>query len=472
MKYHIFSKIWILIIAFAVVAGGFVVLMQSSILSKITPDSNFYFLKTWSEQIQLFFTFNPEDKIERQLHFSDIRLTEYKTMIERGNDRLAQKVLEKYEKQMNKVIGIVAKLEQENRNTEDISRKLQNAITNQIEFLESNLPQLPESGKEIVERVSESSLKYFTVPSDWKSYRNEVFGFEIKYPSEWEIWQVKYGDTKKYTPSIDAKRLEIGPKSIKEATWGVKTYGILSLFVKQDKSYQEMVSQMDSYLGREWLISKEIIRVGDKVTGVKYITRINTTTTALQVYAPLLKKYVLIISSNAGLIPKEFFPLLKEKIIVSLVVKSLRIFEPQEVSLWNTSCSLPELSILEIKVKPGEGLTHIARKAVNTYVTGVNLEKFPKKTIQLLPEEKVYAEDFIVKQLGAKKMLYPGDVVKIPCSIVENTLRKARQLTIQQRKNLESFGKSVTEFEIIKKIQDIINKSGKERDLKPFIISP
>jgi hypothetical protein len=41
------------------------------------PDSPFYFLKTWKEQIQLFFTFDAEKKAKQYLHLAGVRLAEY-----------------------------------------------------------------------------------------------------------------------------------------------------------------------------------------------------------------------------------------------------------------------------------------------------------------------------------------------------------------------------------------------------------
>jgi len=67
----------------------------------MTPDSSFYFFKTWKEQIQLFFTFGKENKAKQHLHLSEVRLAEYQKMIEKGKTEIAQKTFEKYEKQLN-----------------------------------------------------------------------------------------------------------------------------------------------------------------------------------------------------------------------------------------------------------------------------------------------------------------------------------------------------------------------------------
>lgn len=70
----------------------------------LTPDSSFYFLKTWKESIQTFFTFGAENKAKQYLHLAEVRLAEYQKMIERGKSEIAQKTLDKYEKQLNQAV--------------------------------------------------------------------------------------------------------------------------------------------------------------------------------------------------------------------------------------------------------------------------------------------------------------------------------------------------------------------------------
>jgi hypothetical protein len=49
-----------------------------------TPDSSFYFLKTWREQIQLFFTFDADKKAKQYLHLAEVRLAEYQKMLNKA----------------------------------------------------------------------------------------------------------------------------------------------------------------------------------------------------------------------------------------------------------------------------------------------------------------------------------------------------------------------------------------------------
>src|SRR3989344_5057371 len=74
-----------------------------------TPDSPLYFLKTWKESIQTFFTFGLENKAKQYLHLADVRLAEYQKMIDKGKTDIAQKTLDKYERQLYKAIQALSK---------------------------------------------------------------------------------------------------------------------------------------------------------------------------------------------------------------------------------------------------------------------------------------------------------------------------------------------------------------------------
>jgi len=146
-----------LLITLIILIGGLSVLAQgtSTVSSGITPDSPFYFFKTWKENIQLFFTFGQENKAKQFLHLADVRLAEYQKMIEKGKTEIAQKVLDKYEKQFNNATQKIEELKKKGKNVMSLEQQLEEKKNN----------------KET---------------AGWKTYTNNNVGFEIKYPSLWE----------------------------------------------------------------------------------------------------------------------------------------------------------------------------------------------------------------------------------------------------------------------------------------------
>lgn len=156
MKKYFFSLV---ILSFLI--GGCIVLAQDNNLPSpgITPDSSFYFLKTWKETIQNFFTFGAENKAKQFLHLADVRLAEYQKMIDKGKTEIAQKTLEKYEKQLNHALQKIEELKNKGKDIKDVSQKLENTIEKHIEVLEENLEKAPEAAKEGLENAIENSGK-------------------------------------------------------------------------------------------------------------------------------------------------------------------------------------------------------------------------------------------------------------------------------------------------------------------------
>jgi len=157
------KKILFSLIVLSFLIGGLSVLAQENNLpsSGMTPDNPLYFLKAWKETIQTFFTFGAENKAKQYLHLSDVRLAEYQKMIEKGKTEIAQKTLEKYEKQLNHAIAKIEELKQKGEDVKDVSQKLEETISKHIAVLEENLQKVPEAAKNGIETALESSNKVF-----------------------------------------------------------------------------------------------------------------------------------------------------------------------------------------------------------------------------------------------------------------------------------------------------------------------
>ncbi len=155
------KKIIFSLIVLSLLIAGFSALAEDSSLPSpgLTPDNPLYFFKTWKEQIQLFFTFNAENKAKQYLHLADVRLAEYQKMLEKGKTEIAQKTIEKYDKQLNRALQKIEELKTKNQDVKDVSQKLGDTLNRHIDILEKNLQKVPESAKEGISKAIESSSK-------------------------------------------------------------------------------------------------------------------------------------------------------------------------------------------------------------------------------------------------------------------------------------------------------------------------
>ncbi len=116
----------------------------------------------------------------------------------------------------------------------------------------------------------------------------------------------------------------------------------------------------------------------------------------------------------------------------------------EDVLLENTETedNEEETKIVSIKSKSykevaekGEGLTHLARKAVTKYME--------EEGIELSDEERIYVEDYVQKRLSSEKseprFLELGEEVEVPRELIEDGIEMAEQLTPAQVENLHQY---------------------------------
>ena len=94
--------------------------------SYLLPDNPFYFTKTWTENIQTTFTFDPIAKQERYLNLAEERLAEAYALATQGKVDLALAAADRYQNQVELIGKNLEKLNSEDKNIEGLLSQLQN----------------------------------------------------------------------------------------------------------------------------------------------------------------------------------------------------------------------------------------------------------------------------------------------------------------------------------------------------------
>jgi len=94
-----------------------------------------------------------------------------------------------------------------------------------------------------------------------------------------------------------------------------------------------------------------------------------------------------------------------------------------------------EKKYLEI-AQNGEGITHLARRALNQY-----LQEKPQD-FEITPEHKIYIEDYLAKSMG-DRWLNLSEKVEFSESLLKEAIEKAKDLTPAQLQNLTQFSQLV-----------------------------
>ncbi len=211
-------KITLLIILFALFSFCVGVLAQDNQLPDpgLTPDSPFYFLKSWKESIQTFFTFGAENKAKQFLHLAEVRLAEYQKMIEKGKTEIAQRTLEKYEKQLNHALEKADQAKETGKDVTKLKEEIGEKILKHKEILEGVLEKVPETGKERIEKGLQIALKDVGFP-EVKYLQPTIKEVQLQDESgKWTtIWSSPDGKTVKLTPDgaevlLDIVQVEAG----------------------------------------------------------------------------------------------------------------------------------------------------------------------------------------------------------------------------------------------------------------------
>jgi len=91
----------------------------------------------------------------------------------------------------------------------------------------------------------------------------------------------------------------------------------------------------------------------------------------------------------------------------------------------------------EETAQPGEGVTHLARRALKSYLSDKG------DSFNLTAEHKIYIEDYLQKKTGSQ-LLKLGDKVNFSDQLIAEAINQSQKLTSNQLENLKQFSALVT----------------------------
>jgi len=171
----------------------------------LTPDSPFYFLDTLGEKIGMFFTFGAEKKAERALQYAEEKLAEVKAMAEKNKPESAEKANQGYQDFLSLANAKTQEAKEQGKDVEELATLIIEKTLRHQEILVEVFEKVPEEVKDAIQKAievsrrgSEEAVEAVTgakkeelqqkieevliIPINWKTYRNEKYGYFFKYP--------------------------------------------------------------------------------------------------------------------------------------------------------------------------------------------------------------------------------------------------------------------------------------------------
>ena len=107
-----------------------------------------------------------------------------------------------------------------------------------------------------------------------------------------------------------------------------------------------------------------------------------------------------------------------------------------EVNQQEISLSPSQGKVYKEVAEYGEGITHLARKALQEYLN-------EHSNINLTPEHKIYIEDYIQNHIG-ERWLSLGEEIEISENLIVEAINKSQQLSPKQLENLKQYSALVS----------------------------
>lgn len=125
----------------------------------ILPDSPFYFLKSWSEGIGTLLTFGEGKRAERSFNLSERRLSEVKALAEKERGDIAERIIDKYEEQLNSAIQKAEKAKEKGKDMDDLLERISERTLKHQEVLADVYEKVSEEAKEAIERAMKNGMR-------------------------------------------------------------------------------------------------------------------------------------------------------------------------------------------------------------------------------------------------------------------------------------------------------------------------
>jgi len=113
----------------------------------VTPDSWLYGLKKFSENIDLFFTFDDLAKAEKLAYYAELRLAEAKELAENGKTEFVNDLVKEYKLNLENSNELVKTAQQFGKNVTKVTGLIAVSTSIHVDILEEVLQQVPEKTK-------------------------------------------------------------------------------------------------------------------------------------------------------------------------------------------------------------------------------------------------------------------------------------------------------------------------------------
>jgi tetratricopeptide (TPR) repeat protein len=123
----------------------------------LTPDSAFYFLEGFFEEVGTFFTFGDVAKAERYAKLAAERIAEAKAVVDKGKPEAAEKALIRYRDQLEKSLAKADQARAKGKSISRVTEIVSQATAKHLTVLEEVLERVPEQAKLAILRAREVS---------------------------------------------------------------------------------------------------------------------------------------------------------------------------------------------------------------------------------------------------------------------------------------------------------------------------